>query len=53
MCGNEPGTMSPFIESTNVGNIFEFSATFTSTSEDGFDTSSGYSLSIVCKYLCN
>lgn len=49
MCGNAPGIMPPFIGTTTEGDVFEFEVTFTSTSADGNATSSGFSLSVVCK----
>ena len=49
MCGSEPGDMIPIIENTNAGSNFQFGVAFTSTSDDGDDTSDGFSLSVVCK----
>ena len=50
MCGNDLANMLPILESTNEGTVFQFDATFTSTSSDGNATSTGFSLSIICEY---
>ena len=49
LCGDAPGSMIPIIETTNIGSPFQFSTIFTSTSDDGHDTSDGFSLFILCK----
>ena len=53
MCGDELSNMPVISESTSEGTTFQFTGTFTTSSSDGFDTSNGFSLSIVCKYNIN
>ena len=51
MCNNDLATMAPIVQRTSKGKVFKFDATFESNSTDGNDTSSGFSLSIMCECI--
>ena len=49
LCGDALGHMSPIIENTNEGEVFEFDVSFVTTSADMHGTSDGFLLYILCK----